>query len=157
MNQFEQVQQFLDRCCPGLQPRLIEGTTATVELAAQALGVEVGQIAKTLLFKAKNDYVMVVAAGDVRIDHHKLRGLVGSKTRLARPDEVRLITGYSVGGVCPFNLKQPLRILLDASMDRFPVVYAAAGTANSALPITLPELAQITAGEIVDVIFDREA
>lgn len=151
MSLIKQVQQYLDLNYPGLKVRELDSSTATSELAAQALGVEVGQIAKTLVFKSKTEYFIVVAAGDVRIDHKKLREVVGSKTRLATPEEVEQITGYPIGGVCPLNLKNPLRILLDSSLSRFPVVYSAAGSANSALPVSLEELQRITGGKIVSL------
>ncbi|NPV93537.1 MAG: YbaK/EbsC family protein [Firmicutes bacterium] len=151
MSLVKQVQQYLDLHHPGFKAMEFAESTATSELAAQALGVEVGQIAKTLVFKGKMDYVMIVAAGDVKIDHKKLREVVGSKTRMATPDEVLEVTGYPVGGVCPLNLRQPVRILLDSSLDRFPVVFAAAGSPNSALPVTLEQLRQMTHGEVVAV------
>lgn len=110
-----------------------------------------GQIAKTLVFKGKTGYVLVVAAGDVRIDQKKIRQVIGSKVRMANPDEVLQVTGYPIGGVCPFDLKTPVRILLDDSLAQYSVVYAAAGTANSALPITLEQLRKITGGEVVSL------
>lgn len=152
MSLVREVQQYLDRHHPGFKALELDESTATSELAAQALGVEVGQIAKTLVFKGKNGYVMVVAAGDVKIDHKKLREVIGCKTRMASPEEVLQATGYPIGGVCALNLKTPMRILLDTSLARFPVVYSAAGSANSALPVTLEELRQITGGEVVEVV-----
>lgn len=95
---------------------------------------------------------MVVAAGDVRISPKKLRQVVGEKIRMATAEEVLEVTGYPVGGVCPFDLKTPVRILLDISLGDYPVVYTAAGTANSALPVTLEQLQEITKGEVVSVV-----
>lgn len=151
MSLVKKVQRYLDLYHPGFKAIELDASTATSEMAAQALGVEVGQIAKTLVFKGKRDYVMVVAAGDVKIDHRKLREVVGSKTRMATPDEVLQLTGYPIGGVCAVDLKNPVRILLDESLARFPVVYSAAGSPNSALPVNLEQLRQITGGEIVSV------
>jgi len=145
------VQAYLDQYHLGLKAIRLDENTATCELAAAALGVEVGQIAKTLVFKGKTGYVLVVAAGDVRIDQKKIRQVIGSKVRMANPDEVLQVTGYPIGGVCPFDLKTPVRILLDDSLAQYSVVYAAAGTANSALPITLEQLREITGGEVVSL------
>jgi prolyl-tRNA editing enzyme YbaK/EbsC (Cys-tRNA(Pro) deacylase) len=109
-----------------------------------------------LLFKGKDGYVMVVAAGDVRIDQKKLRQVAGGKVRMANADEVLEATGYPVGGVCPIDLKTSIRILLDESMARYPVVFAAAGTANSALPVTIRQLQEITSGELVSLVEEAE-
>lgn len=146
MTVLEKVQAYLDAHKPGLKVIELAEDTSTVELAAEALGVEVGQIAKSLLFKAKDEYIMVVSAGDVRMDNKKLKQVVGTRVRMANPQEVIEITGYPVGGVCPFALPQPLMVYLDKSLERYPVVYAAAGTPNSALPITFQELQEITGG-----------
>jgi prolyl-tRNA editing enzyme YbaK/EbsC (Cys-tRNA(Pro) deacylase) len=147
----ERVQAWLDRFGLGLKVIATPSDTATAEAAAAALGKEVGQIAKSLLFRVGEEYVMVVAAGDVKIKLGALKRVVGGKPRLATAEEVREITGYPVGGVCPFALPRPLRVLLDQSLARFPVVYAAAGTPHSAVPVTLEQLAKITGGEIVEI------
>ncbi|MDK2924713.1 MAG: hypothetical protein PWQ41_487 [Bacillota bacterium] len=151
MDPHERVQAWLDRFGLGLKVVATPLDTATAEAAAAALGKEVGQIAKSLLFRVGEEYVMVVAAGDVKIKLGALKRVVGGKPRLASAEEVAEITGYPVGGVCPFALPRPLRVLLDRSLARFPVVYAAAGTPHSAVPITLEQLAKITGGEIVEV------
>ncbi|NLK51318.1 MAG: YbaK/EbsC family protein [Syntrophomonadaceae bacterium] len=156
MSLFKKVQAYLDAHHPGLQAIELDENTATCELAAAALEVEVGQIAKSLVFKGKQEFVMVVAAGDVRISTKKIRQIVGSKVRMATAEEVLEITGYPIGGVCPIDLKTPLRILLDNSLAQYPLVYAAAGTANSALPVTLAQLQEITGGEIVALVEDAE-
>ena len=137
-------------------PRLriieLEENTSTAPLAAQALGLEVGQIAKSILFKTKNEeYLMVVSAGDVKLDSKAIKELVGQRVRMANADEVFEITGFQVGGVCPFALKQQVPIYLDESLLRYDLVYAAAGTANTALPISFQELAEITGGQACKV------
>ncbi|MGE5418245.1 MAG: YbaK/EbsC family protein [Acidobacteriota bacterium] len=142
----DKVQAFLDDMQSGLKVMVIDADTSTSELAARALGLEPGQIAKSLLFKSKSSFFMIVAAGDVRLDLKMVKELVGSRIRLADPDETMEQTGYPVGGVCPFCLPHPLPIYLDESMLRFDVVYAAAGTANSALPVTFEQLQAITGG-----------
>lgn len=133
---------------------LFEEDTSTSVLAAQALGVEVGQIAKTLVFQGKDGQaVVVVTSGDVKVDQKKLRDVVGYKPKLANGQAVLEITGYPPGGVCPFGLDKELPVLIDVSMKRFPVVYAAAGTPNSAVPITVPQLLASTNGSLCDVCF----
>lgn len=148
------VQSYLDRYHPGLKAIEFAADTSTCATAAAALGVEVGQIAKTLVFKGGEQYVLVVAAGDVKVDAKKLRNYVGAKVKLAPPDEVLELTGYPVGGVCPVALKTRVPIFLDNSLTRFAVVYAAAGTSHSALPITLDQLREVTGGEVVDLTLD---
>ena len=151
---FQKVQDYLDLNHPGIKAVRLAENTATCELAAEALGVEVGQIAKSLLYKGKDGYMMIVAAGEVRLDQKKLRQVGGRKVRMARPEEVLEATGFPVGGVCPIALKTPVPILLDDSLARYPIVYAAAGTANSALPVTLAQLQELTGGEVVSLAED---
>ena len=146
------VQEYIDRFGLGLRVMELEDNTGTSELAAAALGVEVGQIAKTLLFMADGSPVMVVASGDVKIKGGRLKRLTGaSKVRMADPETVKRITGYNVGGVCPLALQEKVNILLDQSMKRFPVIYAAAGTARSALPVDTDQLQIITGGQWADL------
>lgn len=138
---------------------LLAEDTSTSVLAAQALGVKVGQIAKTLVFTGHKSGeegaqgVVVVTSGDVRVDQKKLKALVGFKPRFASGEEAFLLTGFPPGGVCPFGLKEDLQVYVDASMNRFPVVYAAAGTANSAVPVTVDQLLVATGGQLCDVCY----
>ena len=129
----------------------LEVNTATVALAAQAHGVEPGRIAKTLAFRlADGSVVLLVARGDARIDNRKFKDALG-KGKMLAPDEVALITGHPVGGVCPFGLAQPLPVCLDVSLQAFDEVLPAAGSVNSALRITPVRLAALTGGRWVDV------
>lgn len=108
--------------------------TYTSELAAQALGVEVGQIAKSLVFKAGDKLIMVIASGDQRVDTKKLAtqlGISAAKVKFANVETVLRETGFTVGGVSPIGLLQPIPIYLDKGLRRYPIVYAAAGKANS--------------------------
>lgn len=147
MNEIERVRAFLDERNPGLKIIEFKVDTSTAPLAAQALGTEVGQIAKSILLKSKdNQFVMVVTAGDARIDNKAIKNLMSSRMRMATGEEVFEITGFNIGGVCPFALKQDIPIYLDESLKRYQVVYAAAGTGNTALPITYQELIDITNG-----------
>lgn len=152
LKETDRVQEYIDGFGLGLKVMEMEENTGTSELAAVALGVEVGQIAKTLLFMADGSPVMVVASGDVKIKGGRLKRLTGSaKVRMADPETVKRITGYSVGGVCPLALPEKINIFLDRSMMRFPVVYAAAGTARSALPVDMEQIKIITGGEWADL------
>ncbi len=128
-----------------------KGTTKTAQMAADQLGVSVGQIAKSILFMAKGEAALVVTSGDRRIKTGDLKRIMGAKPKLASPEECMKITGFPPGGVCPFALENPIKILVDKSMERFDVVYAAAGTANTAVPISVEDLLMITNGDLVDV------
>jgi len=126
-------------------------STATVELAAKALGVEPSLIAKTMSFKLKDRNILIVTKGDARIDNRKYKDCFGEKAKMLDPDEVLEITGHPVGGVCPFGLKNPIDIYLDVTLKEFEYVYPAAGSGNSSVKITPDRLAEITGGKWVDV------
>ncbi len=128
------------------------GSTKTAEMAADQLGVEVGQIAKSILFMTKEEPVLVVTSGDVKVNSSKFKKKVGTKPKMASFEECETVTGFKPGGVCPFALKNKIKIFIDKSMERFDVVYAAAGTANTAVPITIDQLLSITQGELVDFV-----
>ena len=128
-----------------------EGSTKTSQMAAEQLGVEVGQIAKSILFTTENGPILVVTSGDVKVSTSKLKKVLGVKPKMASYDECELVTGFKPGGICPFALKNEVTIFIDKSLDRFDLVYAAAGTANTAVPITLEELLIVTDGSLVDL------
>jgi prolyl-tRNA editing enzyme YbaK/EbsC (Cys-tRNA(Pro) deacylase) len=129
----------------------LDVSTATVELAAQAHGVEPGRIAKTLAFRvADGRVILLVASGDRRIDNRKFKDAFG-KGKMLPADEVVALTGHPVGGVCPFGLAQPLPVYLDVSLQQYDVVLPAAGAVHSAVRITPAQLAEVTGGEWVDV------
>jgi Cys-tRNA(Pro) deacylase len=123
----------------------------TVELAAQALGVEPELIAKTLALKARDRGVLVVTRGDARIDNRKFKDTFGVKAKMMSPEEVLEKTGHPVGGVCPFAIKEDMEIYLDESLRLFGKVYPAAGSKNSCIEITPQELCRITGAQWVDV------
>ena len=114
-------------------------SSATVELAAQALGVEPGRIAKTLSFKLDERTILVVAAGDAKVDNGKYKAAFGGKAKMLTAEEAVERVGHAVGGVCPFAVNDGVEVYLDASLRRFDTVYPAAGTGNSA--IALPRAA----------------
>jgi len=132
----------------------MEESTATVELAAQALGVPPALIAKTMAFRLKEEDILIVAQGDARIDNRKYKDHFKEKAKMLKPDEVLEVTGHPVGGVCPFGLKNPLKIYLDISLKKFEYVYPAAGSGNSAVKMTPDELQEITGGKWIDVCKD---
>lgn len=150
MSPLERVREYLKTMPQNPQIIEFEQSTHTSELAAQALGVETGQIAKSILLISNNGPLMVVTCGDKRIQQKKIKESIGSKVRFANADEVNEITGYAPGGVCPFALKNELPIYIDASMKKYPVVYAAAGTPNTAVPVSFQDLVDITGGEECD-------
>lgn len=116
-------------------------SSATVELAAQAVGCSPGRIAKTLSFAVDEGCVLVVCAGDSKIDNSKFKAQFYTKAKMLSPDEVLSFTGHAVGGVCPFAIENPaVTVYLDESMRRFDTVYPAAGSSNSAIRLTLAEL-----------------
>lgn len=119
-------------------------SSATVELAAQAVGVEPARIAKTLSFLVEDACVLIVAAGDAKIDNSKFKAQFHTKAKMLTPDQVLEFTGHAVGGVCPFALEHPERVTtyLDVSLRRFGAVYPAAGSSNSAIRLTCDELSE---------------
>lgn len=128
----------------GIAERIMEFdvSSATVELAAQALGCEPRRIAKTLSFDAGGETVLVVAAGDGKIDNSKYKAQFGTKAKMLTYDEVEGRVGHAVGGVCPFGVEPGVKVYLDRSLQRFETVFPACGSANSAIELTLPELEQ---------------
>lgn len=114
--------------------------TATVELAAKAVGCEPKQIAKTMSFDVKGKTILVILAGDVKIDNAKYKATFGAKAKMLGFDEVEILVGHKVGGVCPFGIKNGIDVYLDCSLKRFDYVYPAAGNANSAVKLTIKEL-----------------
>ena len=126
----------------GIEERVLEFdvSSATVELAAKALGVEGARIAKTLSFKAPDGCLLVLAAGDARIDNHKFKDTFHVKARMLTADEVLELVGHPVGGVCPFGCNEGVPVYLDESLKRFKTVFPAVGSANSAIELNLDEL-----------------
>lgn len=125
--------------------------TSTVSKAAKFLGVSHGEIAKTLLFKVKDDYVLIVMAGDTRLNNRKFKNHFKSKAKMAEVDEVMEITGHPIGGVCPFGLKKSIPIYLDNSLKKYAKVFPAAGSNNSSVEIKVEKLQELTDGKWVDL------
>ena len=125
-----------------MEDRIIElaESSATVELAAAALGCEPERIAKTLSFHMNDGVVLIVAAGDVRVDNKKFKEKFHTKAKMLSFEEAEDLIGHTVGGICPFGVKEGVKIYLDNSLRRFKTVYPAAGSSNSAIELTLDEL-----------------
>ena len=117
-------------------------SSATVELAAAALGCEPCRIAKSLSFQLNGSPILIVAAGDARIDNKKYRAHFGAKAVMLHGDEVEQLTGHAIGGVCPFAVNEGVTVYLDESLKRFESVYPACGSSNSAIQLTIPQLEQ---------------
>ena len=115
-------------------------SSATVELAAKALGCEPCRIAKTLSFMLGSGPILIVAAGDAKIDNPKYKAQFGAKAKMLTSDEVEALIGHGVGGVCPFAAKEGVAVYLDESLRRFETVFPACGSANSAIELTIEEL-----------------
>ena len=133
------------------------GSTATSVLAAQQLGVTVGQIAKSLLFVGKDGrYFLVLCPGDRRLSSAKLKAATGVKSHMADAEEARAATGFGPGGVCPFGIDPGITIFIDRSLSSYPVIYPAAGTDSSGVPMTYQQLVAITAAAEGDFLVDGE-
>ena len=117
-----------------------EVSSATVALAAEALGTEPQRIAKSLSFIVGERTVLVIAAGDARVDNHKYKAKFAAKAKMIPFDDVEPLIGHGVGGVCPFGVNEGVEVYLDESLKRFETVFPAAGTAASAVELSIPEL-----------------
>ena len=115
-------------------------SSATVELAAQALGCEPRRIAKTLSFLVDGQAILIVTAGDAKIDNPKYKAQFGTKAKMLTPDEAEALVGHAVGGVCPFGINDAVTVYLDESLKRFSTVFPACGSSNSAIELSIPEL-----------------
>lgn len=143
----------------GMEERIIEleESSATVELAAQALGCEPARIAKSMSFMAADQPILIICAGDVKIDNAKYKAKFAKKAKMLAPDEVEELIGHAIGGVCPFGIKEGVTVYLDESLKRFTTVFPACGSGNSAIELTIPELERYSGyTEWIDVCKLRE-
>ena len=126
----------------GMEDRILEFdvSSATVELAAQAVGCEPERIAKTLSFMLPEGPILIVAAGDAKIDNRKFNDQFHTKAKMLTPDEVVELVGHAIGGVCPFGINEGVTVYLDGSLKRFETVFPACGSSNSAIELTIPDL-----------------
>ncbi len=126
----------------GLDSKIIEFdvSSATVQLAAEAIGCEPCRIAKSLSFLVGETPVLVVAAGDAKVDNPKYKAQFSTKAKMMTPEQAIELIGHAVGGVCPFGVNEDVQVYLDESLKRFDCVYPACGSSNSAIPLSLEEL-----------------
>lgn len=126
----------------GMEDKVLEFavSSATVELAAEALQCEPQRIAKTLSFLVAERPVLIVAAGDAKVDNHKFKEQFAVKAKMLSPEQVEEMVGHAVGGVCPFAVREGVTVYLDVSLQRFETVFPACGSSNSAIELTIPEL-----------------
>ncbi|HEY0116568.1 MAG TPA: YbaK/EbsC family protein [Allosphingosinicella sp.] len=147
----ESVRAFLAEHAPDLTIIDQGRSTATVLEAAETLGVEPGQIAKTLAVRVGEEVVLVVARGDARLDNRKTRHAFGARPRMLGHEETQALTGHPVGGVCPFGLATSLRVFCDLSLRDFATVYPAAGSRTASVALSPARLAALTGAGWVDV------
>lgn len=148
---FEKAYAFLSDRGYADRVQTFDVSSATVELAAAALATEPARIAKSLTFLDQDRAIMVVCAGDGKVNSGKFKQIFGVKARMLTREQVHDLVGHDVGGVCPFGVNDGVRVCLDESMKRFDFVYPACGSDNSAVKLTPAELEQLTGGEWVDV------
>lgn len=138
----ETVRTYLNAFGRGGDIREFSESSATVELAAKAVGVEPARIAKTLSFENGDGCLLIVAAGDRKIDNAKFKAAFHMKAKMLSPDRALELTGHAVGGVCPFALPEGVSVYLDKSLQRFSTVFPACGSSHSAIELTCGELAE---------------
>ena len=149
---FENVKKYFEEI--EMDSKIIElkDSSATVEQAANALGCKPEHIAKTMSFKTKEGPILIVCAGDAKIDNKKYKSVFGQKAKMIPANEVEELIGHLPGGVCPFAIKENVKVYLDISLKRFEKVYPAAGNGHSAIELTIKELETISkADSWVDV------
>ena len=152
----ESVRAWLAENAPDLPLIELEESTATVDTAAKALGVEPGRIAKTLAVRAGDHIFLLVARGDARLDNQKSKAEFGARPRMLGPEETLALTGHPVGGVCPFGLAAPLPVYLDKSLQDFDTVYPAGGSLNTSVKVSPERLFDLVGDRWVDLVRLRE-
>ena len=145
------VREFLERHGLGADSRQFEVSSATVDLAAAAVGCEPGRIAKTLSLQGKDGPLVLVVMGTARLDNRKFKDVFHQKAHFIKAEDVESLVGHPMGGVCPFALPEGVPVYLDASLKNFDPVYPAAGAPNNAVEISLADLERVTGGVWVDV------
>ena len=149
----KRVQEFIAQFDPKLRVLALNNTARTAKDAAESLGCEVGAIVKSLVFRADDTFLICLVAGDKRCSLNKLKkGISKKDVCMANADEVKVNTGFSIGGVAPIGHLKKLNILIDQSLGRFQSVFAAAGHPNSIFKIEYSQLVQMTKGEVKEII-----
>ena len=140
----EKVKEYLKKFGKNTDVLEFETSSATVELAAIAVGTEPARIAKSLTFLHQGLPIMIVCAGDVKVDNSKYKAYFGEKAKMLSFEEVEMLVGHKVGGVCPFAINDGVKVYLDESLKRFEKVYPACGSGNSAIGLTNDELQEMS-------------
>ena len=140
----EQAKEYLIQKGFADRIKVFEVSSATVELAAVAVGTEPARIAKSLTFMVEEQPVMIICAGDAKINNSKYKAVFHKKAKMLTREQVNELIGHDVGGVCPFGIKDGVDVYLDQSLKRFEVVYPACGSANSAVELTPEELEMLS-------------
>ena len=140
----EEAKEYLVSQGYGDRIRIFDVSSATVELAAAAVGTEPARIAKSLTFMLEDHPIMILAAGDAKVSNHKYKAYFHKKAKMLTREEVHALIGHDVGGVCPFGIKEGVKVYLDISLKRFDKVYPACGSANSAVELTPDELEKLS-------------
>lgn len=143
----EEAKRYLEERGYGDRIRIFDVSSATVELAALAVGTEPARIAKSLTFKVDEQPIMIICAGDAKINNPKYKGFFHKKAKMLTREEVNNFVGHDVGGVCPFGIHEGVDVYLDESLKRFEKVYPACGSANSAVELTPEELEKLAEGK----------
>ena len=152
----DSVRRWLNERAPDLEVIIVAESTATVDTAAKALGVEPARIAKTLAVRAGDQVFLLVTRGDARLDNGKCKAEFGARPRMLGPEETLALTGHPIGGVCPFGLASPLPVYLDVSLRPFDWVYPAAGSLNASVRVTPGRLFELVPSRWVDLCRLRE-
>ena len=147
----QSVRAWIEQHAPDLQLIEVKDTTATVETAAKALGVEPGRIAKSLAVRTGDHVFLLVTRGDSRLDNRKCKNELGTRPRMLDADETFALTGHKVGGVCPFGLASALPVYLDVSLKAFAIVYPAGGSLNTSVEVSTQRLFDLVADRWVDL------
>ena len=153
----EKAKKYLEERGYGDRIRVFDVSSATVELAAKAVGTEPARIAKSLTFLVEDHPVMVLCAGDAKVNNRKYKDYFHTKAKMLTPEQVHDMIGHDIGGVCPFGVPDNVKVYLDVSMKRFDVVYPACGSANSAVVLTLEDLENVSGYiEWIDICKETE-
>ena len=147
----DSVRSWLAKHAPEVELIEVAESTATVETAAKALGVEPARIAKTLAVRAGDSEFLLVARGDARLDNSKCKAEFGARPRMLGPEETLALTGHPIGGVCPFGLANPVPVYLDVSLQPFDLVYPAAGSLNTSVRLSPERLFELVGSRWVDL------
>ena len=154
---FDKAKQFLESKGYGDRIKVFDVSSATVLLAAEALGTAPEHIAKSMTFMVNGNPVMIICAGDTKVDNRKFKEFFGTKATMLTFDEVHELIGHDVGGVCPFGINAGVKVYTDISLKRFEKVYPACGSSNSAVELTPDELFALSgADEYIDVCKIKE-